>query len=537
MFQRKKWFVTSLTLMIALTIILAGCQTKSSSESAPPANSSSAQSSSAAGSAAPSETPSTGPQRGGHVTIALGADISNFDPIKGSNGGDHVMLWPVYDTLVKFTPDLQAKPGLAQHWEFIDDKTLVLYLRTGVTFQDGTPFNAEAVKFNIERINAEGSTVSDLKVIDEVEIVDDRTVKLHLNQPSPAILLAMTDRGGMMVSPTAVQQYGDDFSQHPVGAGPFKMIKHEPGGGIEYEAYADYWDKENVYLDKLSLKIIPEENSRINALRSGDIDIAAAISAQNMASLKNDSNLKLENRVSFLFLRMYVNAAMAPFDKKEVRLAVQHGINRQELIQAINFGEGEAANQAFPSGYWAHDNNVVINYDPEKSKQLLKDAGVDNVSFKLLRGPDAYSTRLAEAIKGQLEKVNITVEIEGMEPNAAVQEMLVKKTYPAMIGNWTGRADPFLTINSLYEQKSFYNVGQVSTPELDALLSEAAVTYDQNKRAELIGKISKIAILDEGYEIPLFFQPVISAMSKKVHFAEEQNLLGKALLSTLWVEQ
>lgn len=537
MTHRNKWLSAALSLVVVLTVILAGCQSKSTSGGESSASPSPAQSAPKASASTPSETPPSGPQRGGSISIAVGADISNFDPIKGSNGGDHVMLWPVYDTLVKFTPDLQTKPGLAQHWEFTDAQTLVLYLRTGVTFQDGTPFNAEAVKFNFERINAEGSTVSDLKVIEQVEVVNDSTVKLHLNQPSPAILLALTDRGGMMVSPAAVQQYGDDYSQHPVGAGPFKMIKHEPGGGIEYEAFADYWDKENVYLDKLSLKIIPEENSRINALRSGDIDIAAAISAQNMASLSKESNIKLENRVSFLFLRMYVNAAIAPFDKKEVRLAVQHGINRQELIQAINFGEGEAANQAFPSGYWAHDDSVVIEYDPEKSKQLLKDAGLDSVSFKLLRGPDAYSTRLAEAIKGQLEKANITVEIEGMEPNAAVQEMLVKKTYPAMIGNWTGRADPFLTVNSLYEKESFYNVGRVSTPELDSLLSEAAVTYDQDKRAELIGKVSKIAILDEGFEIPLFFQPVISAMNTKVHFAEEQNLLGKALLSTLWVEQ
>lgn len=151
------------------------------------------------------------PKQGGEAVIAYYTDASSYDPILGGSGADHALLWPIYDTLISFNPELEPQPGLAESWDFPDDKTMVLHLREGVTFQDNTPFDAEAVKFNIERVNSEDSTVSDLKNVERVEVVDSLTVKLHLKQPDSSLLLALSDRGGMMVSPTAVKKYGEDF--------------------------------------------------------------------------------------------------------------------------------------------------------------------------------------------------------------------------------------------------------------------------------------------------------------------------------------
>lgn len=518
----KKSLLSFLMVLVALTMVIAGCSSKTSSTDKQNTK---------------SENESQGePQHGGEITIAYAVDITNFDPIKGTTGNDHALLWPVYDTLVKFSSDMKAEPGLAKSWEIPDDKTIVLHLREGVKFQDGTPFNAEAVKFNIERTNSKDSQISDLKNISSVEVVDDHTVKLHLSQPDSSILLALSDRGGMMVSPTAINKYGADYSQHPVGAGPFKMTNHVPNGQIEYAANKDYWEKGQPYLDKITVKVIPDANSEINALKSGQVDFVPGVEAQALSSLKNDPNIVLSNQNTLAHFMLYLKGNVEPFNNKAVRLAVLYGINREELIKAINFGQGEVADQPFPKGYWAHDDSISIKYDPDKSKQLLKDAGLKKVSFTLVTYPIEYWSRLANAIKGQLEKVGINVKIETLEANAAVQKFMTDNNTDALTGSWSGRPDPQMTINSLYSKDSFYNPGKISTPELESLIKEAAATYDQDKRAELYGKISNEAIVQQGMAIPLFTTPAIHAMNKKVK-GFEPNLLGKPIFSTLWVDQ
>lgn len=520
--KRKKRFQMILLFLVTLTMVMAGCSNSTSSNSEGQTK---------------SDNDSQGkPQQGGELTIAYAVDITNFDPIKGTTGNDHALLWPVYEPLVKFTPDMKPEPGLAESWEFPDDKTMILHLRKDVTFQDGTPFNADAVKFNIERVNSKDSQISDLKSIESVEVVDDSTVKLHLAKPDSSILLALSDRGGMMVSPTAVNKYGADYSQHPVGAGPFTVSNHIPNGQIEYAAFKDYWNKEQIYLDKMTVKVIPDANSQINALKSGQVDFVPGVAAQISSSLEKNPDIVLNSENTLGHFMLYLKASVEPFNNKAVRLAVLYGIDREQLIEAINFGQGEVADQPFPKGYWAHDDSINLNYDPEKSKQLLKDAGLKDVTFTLVTYPIEYWSRLANAIKGQLEKVGITVKIETLEANAAVQKFMTDNNTDALTGSWSGRPDPQMTINSLYSKDSFYNPGKISTPELEALIAEAASTYEQDKRAELYGKISNEAIIQQGIAIPLFTTPATHAMSKKVK-GFEPNLLGKPIFSTLWVEK
>lgn len=539
--KRKSALHTLLVLLLAFALVVSGCSSKSGSDgssetSSPTGQSGQSGQDSGGNQGGSSREQSMGtPKRGGEITIAYGIDVSNFDPIKGSNGADHSLLWPVYDTLVRFTPDLQPVPGLAESWEFENDTTLVLHLRKGVTFHDGTPFNAEAVKFNIERTNAEGSLVSELKSVQSVEVVDEHTVKLHLSKPDASIIAALTDRGGMMVSPAAVQKYGDDFPQHPTGAGPYKVVKHVNGQEIVYERYENYWNPDEVYLDRITISIIGEENSRINALKTGKVQFVPGIQPQNMATLQAEKDIEVIQGTSLLYRRIYINTEMEPFTNKAVRLAVTHAINRDQLVQALNLGYGEAAHQPFPSGYWAHDPEVKIEYDPELAKKLLQDAGLQNVKFQLLRSPDPYDARLGDLLKAQLQEVGITVEVEAMEPNAAVGAFFNKQS-TALLGNWTGRVDPQLTISSLYSKNSFYNIGKAETANSERLIAEAAATYDQNKRAGLYGQIMKEVLLDEALAIPLFFPPVIYAYHKNVG-GVEHNMLGKPLFAKLWLEQ
>lgn len=512
--------LTKTFLLLALSLVIVACSSNSNEDSEDNRT---------------STTEEGTPQYGGEATFAYQTDVSNFDPIKGNAGSDHSLLWPVYETLIKFSPELEPEPGLAESWEFEDDTTLILHLREGVTFHDGTAFNAEAVKFNIERINSEDSNISDLENVKSVEVVDEYTVKLNLSQPDSSIVLALSDRGGMMVSPTAVEEYGEDYSQNPVGAGPFKVVNHVPNGEIVYEAFDEYWQEDQPYLDKMTVKIMGEENARLNALKSGEVDYAFNISAANVQSLENDPNIELKDVISVQFRMLYLNAEKEPINHKAVRQAILHGIDRDALIQAINFGSGEPAYQPFPSEYWGYDSDVKIDYNPEKAKQLLEEAGLDNVSFTLSHYSNAYDQRIAEAIQSQLAEIGIEVQLQSMELSAAVSNYFNEKEVPAFLSSWTGRPDPQMTVNNLFAAGSFYNAGSHSTDEIEDLILQASASYEQEERAELYGEISQKAILEEAIMIPLFFENRTSAMNQSLK-GYEPNLLAKPIFSTTWKE-
>ncbi|PWA09464.1 ABC transporter substrate-binding protein [Pueribacillus theae] len=518
-------FITRLLFLLAFTFVIIGCSSNSDEKASTAEKGNDG-----------TKTEEGTPKKGGEAIFAYETDVSNYDPTQGSAGSDHALLWPVYDTLIKFTPELEPEAGLAESWDFLDDKTVELKLREGVTFHDGTPFNAEAVKFNIERANSENSKVTDLKNIDSVEVVDEKTVKLHLSQPDSSILLALSDRGGMMVSPTAVKEKGEDFAQNPVGAGPYKMVKRVPNGEVVFEAYEDYWEEGKPYLDKMTVKIMADENTRINALKSGEVDYADNIKPGNVQQLKNDSNIVLKDKTSVAFRILYLNAEKEPMNNKAVRQALLYGINRDDIIQAINFGSGEPASQPFPSGYWAAGENIKVDYDPEKAKQILKDAGLEDITIKMNHYSTAYEQRIAEAIKSQLAEIGINVDLQAMELQAAVSNYFNEKEVPMFLSSWTGRPDPQITIKNLFASDSFYNAGGHSTDEIEKLISQAAGIYEQEERAKLYGEISQKALLEEAIMIPLFFEPRTSAMNQSIK-GFEPNLLGKPILSTVWKEQ
>jgi peptide/nickel transport system substrate-binding protein len=521
--MRKISKVFSLLLMVILLVISGCSKNNATSENATQQK--------------PSDNQTKAePKKGGSLVIAYDSDVSNYDPILGNSGNDHALLYPVYDTLVNYSADLVAKPGLAESWETPDDKTIILHLRKGVTFHDGTPFNADAVKFNLDRVRSQDSKVSDLSNVDTVELVDPQTVKLHLKQPDSSIILALSDRSGMMVSPDAVKKFGTDYGQNPVGTGPFKMVKWVHNGEIQLEANKDYWQKGLPYLDKITVKIMPDENTRLNALKSGQVQFYWNVSPDNTQVLKKDNNIALNSKMKVAFYNIYLNTKMAPFDKKEVRQALQFAIDRESLVKALTFNEGEAAYQTFPNDYWAANPKLKIKYDPEKSKELLKKAGLDSVSFDMFVPSTPFYQRIAEAVKGQVKEAGFNINILPMELTKGVALFFNEKQIPSNLTAWTGRPDPQQTINLLLSGKGFYNVGGETSDQKEELISKAAASYDQKEREKLYGEINQIAMVDESMTIPIMFTPSTAAMSLKV-MGFEGTLLGKPRISFLWLDQ
>lgn len=519
--------ITRIRLMFAFLAILLlfGCNAQTASDQRMGENSGTSE----------QDTAAEKPVHGGELVIGYNTDPSSFDPILGNAGSDHVLLYPIYDTLIRFDSNLQPQPGLAKSWEIEDDTTIVLHLQEGVVFHDGTPFDAEAVKFNLERVNSEESRVSDLKNLEKVEVVDSHTVKLHLKQADSSIILALSDRTGMMVSPTAVEKYGQDYTHHPSGTGPFKLVSYERNNEIRYEAFEDYWEEGLPYLDKLTIKIMPDENTRINALKSGQIDLSFPMSPANLEALEKDPSLVVNSHPEVAYHKIYLNTTKPPFDNKKVRQALNYAIDREALVKAVTFGRAEPFYQPFPKGYWANDPSIIIPYDPEKAKQLLQEAGVENVAFDMPYYPSGSYERLAQAIRGQLEKVGIEVRLLPMELTKGVSEYFQEKRHPSYLSRWTGRPDPQQTVNLIFSSDGYYNTGGQSTEELEELLKQAASTYDQNERSKLYGEIARIGILEEAMHIPLLSEPGTAVMTKKV-MGYQPNLLGKPVFSFLWIK-
>lgn len=522
MFKGKKGLIGSFMFLFVLAIVV-GCSGSDESSS----NSDVEQSSDGT------------PQAGGEVVIGVPADFINLDPILSTSGEDYPFVWAIYDTLITYNSDLEMQPGLAESWEFPDDKSLILHLKKGVKFHDGTDFDAEAVKFNIERANSEDSVIPDLRTVEEVEVIDSHTVKLHLSEPNAAILLALTERPGLIASPTAIEKYGDDFQRNPVGTGPFKFVSHVPNGEVVFEKNEDYWKEDEPYVDKLIFKVMQQETTRISALKSGEVDIIAGISPFSFDSLESDANIKImQPKSSHRSKGIVFNASLPPFDNKKFRQAVTHAIDREIIAQTLTNGQGEPMYQIFPNDFWAADPDLKIDYDPEKAKQLLAESGIENPSFTMLVSQqDIYEPMFSDIIKEQLFDVGIEVKTETLEGTAAYQKMWAEAEAQAMSSGTAGKPDPHLLMEIWVIAESFFNAGNQTTPEFDKLILEANSIQDQDERAKIYHEINRMQALDEVVNIiPVMSTPIIYAMNEKVH-GFEPNGLGKSNYNSVWKEK
>ena len=226
------------------------------------------------------------------LRVAYPQDVSSLDPVRGNAGTDHAVLWTMYDTLINWDPaTLEPTPGLAESWDQSDPNVLALTLREGVKFHDGTDFNAEAVKYNLERAAAEGSNiVTDVASIESVEVVDDTHVNINLKAPNSALLLILSDRAGMMVSPTAAEEAAGDLSLAPVGAGGWSFVEWRRGASVTVERFEDYWDASAVRAPEIVFSVITDPTTRVTALNSGQQDFVVDVPPSSAESVENSAS-------------------------------------------------------------------------------------------------------------------------------------------------------------------------------------------------------------------------------------------------------
>ncbi|MPY95797.1 MAG: hypothetical protein GEV08_22905 [Acidimicrobiia bacterium] len=480
------------------------------------------------------------PVQGGNLRVVHYSNPSSLDPIAGGSGGDHVSLYPLYDRLVNFEPDtMQALPGLAESWEFTDPQTLVFQLRQGVTFHDGTPFDAAAVKFNLERAKSgEVSRVkAELESVDSVEATATHEVTLHLNRPDSALVLIFADRTGMMVSPTAAQAAGADFSLSPVGTGPFKFVEWLPNDRLELEAYEGYWQDGKPYVDTLTMRYMTDSQTGNNALLAGEADFKVRVEPADVESLERQSGITIASGPSLYTWMCYLNFAQAPFDNVKARQAFNIALDREELNTGMLFGQGEPATQIFPPNYWAYQDGVEDPWphDAEAAKALLAEAGLEGTDVRgLILDAPGYA-RMGEIVQAQVNAAGFNMTLETMEVGAGSKAYFEDNGHDTLCAAWTGRPDPIQPFTGAFSSAGYYNAGKYQPEGFDQLIADATVSADPEERAAAFEPLMQV-VSDEALYAPLVHAPAIDGMRENVH-GYVPNLYGKPDVSFLWLSE
>lgn len=427
--------------------------------------------------------------------------ITTLDPHKATGAGYNVWLFPVYDRLVHVGPDGTTQPGLATDWQFSDDGlTLTMSLRDGVTFHDGTPFDAEAVKANIERGQTlETSAVSaDLAIFTSVEVVDPLTVALTLAAPNSTAPLVLSERAGAIASPAAF----DTLDLQPVGAGMFTVTAFEPSVSATFARYDSYWDPDVVQVAGMEFTTIADSLQRANALKSGELD-ATLLDAPQVSDAES-AGLNVDSASNYLFFHLQMNRTRAGLDDVRVRQALNYAIDREALAEGLFFGLADPAYQPYPAGSpgYVQAMDAVYSYDPDRAMELLAEAGQEDLTFEIVTLNIPSYVQLAEAVQGQLAVVGVTAEI--VETTNVSQTFYVDATGDTTVIQWTGRPDPAITAQQLYTDGGFSNPGRHSTPEVMAAYNEVVAATDAASRAAADEKLTT-ALVEQAMDVPLYF--------------------------------
>ena len=464
---------------------------------------------------------------GGDLRMAVSADASSLDPQSGPSGTDHIILYPMYDTLIDFDPETtEPRPGLAQAWEFTDPTTLRLELQPDVQFHDGTDMDAEAVKASLERFQEVGAHL-DLAVVESIDVVDELTVELNLAQPDSSIVLVLADRAGMVVSPSAAEEHGDEFETNPVGAGPFQFVEWREGDQISMERFEDYWQEDLPYLDSIRMDVLTDRGAATNAILGGEIHFSDSLDHAQRDQL-DAGDLVVQADNSVWVQMMYLNMSHEPLDDVRVRQAINYAINREDVLQAATGGAGEVARSPVPSTHWAYDpaTEDAWEHDPDRARELLEEAGVaDGFEISGTFMTDATDLRRNEVIQAQLEEVGIQYDLNPMDLTQGVTEFFEEQSFDVAQYAWSGRPDPGQTYFRLFAAESYQNPGDVAIDGMEQAINAAVEVEDIDERAERYADVNELMVESAPW-VPLYFQANLTAHVPELR-NYEPNLLGK----------
>ncbi len=481
------------------------------------------------------------------LIFARGGDSVSLDYASVTDGESSRVTKQIYETLIEFDEDsFEIGPGLAEDWDVSDDGlTFTFQLREGVTFHDGTNFNAEAVKINFERwadpdheynFADEGYAYSvygqqfggfkgdDGHVIDEINVLGDHEVEFVLSEQLGSFIQNMGMSYFAMTSPAAFEEYGSEINENPVGTGPFQFVSWSRDDSIVLEKYEDYWQEGLPKLDQVIFQVIPDNAARLTALRSGEIDIMDGLNPDDVEMIESEPELTVFERATNNIGYLGFNMDKEPFDDPLVRHAFNHAIDKEALITSLYAGLAEPAKNLIPPGYMGYNDSIEeYAYDPDEAQALLDEAGhADGLEFDLWTMPVARPympdpERAAEVIQANFAEIGVTANIVSMEWATYLERTEQGEQDVFMLG-WSGvNGDPDYFFSNLLHgsaipggNRTFYR-----SDEVDDLFDSAKVSVEEEERIALYEEAQEV-IHEDAPLVPLVHTTPVLAGSDRV---------------------
>lgn len=450
------------------------------------------------------------------ISIAMKADPKTLDPQKSIDTMSNKSITLIYDTLLDLDENLNLKPNLAESWERLDDCNVVFHLKKGVKFHNGEELKAEDVKFTLERAASSPQTLYLFKPITKVTVIDDYTVQVTTDKPFGALLNNLAAVQGGIVSKKAVLEYGDDYVNHPVGTGQYKLKEWLPGNRIVFEGFKDAYQGAPNF-EELTYLTIPEVSNRMIALETGEVDVAFDIGIMDKETIENSNNLELVEVESPALLYLGFDQTNPICQNKKLREAIAYAIDNQTFVDVVFRGSAVAGDSPLPKASPAYNGNVKkYNQDIEKAKKLLAEAGYPNgLDIELWCMDDGPRVDMCVIIQDQLKKIGINVEIKIFEFGAYVSKTALPNKELYFL-SWNSSGDGDVALYPLFHSsqhgapgnRSFY-----SNKEVDKLLDKARVSVDEEERKSLYKEVQNI--LQEDLAIYALAYPKINLAKNK----------------------
>jgi peptide/nickel transport system substrate-binding protein len=473
-------------------------------------------------------------KNGGKLVIALSAEPDALDPTLSRSLYSRYVFQAMCQKLYDVDEKAQVVPQLATALPTTssDGRTVTIPLRSDARFADGTQLDSAAVKATLQRhlTNSRSARKSELGPIEAVDTPDAHTVVVRLKQPFAPLLGALTDRAGMIMSPKALSDLGDNFASAPVCVGPFKFAKRVPQNSIDVVRDPNFYDAAKVHLDAISWHILSDASIRAANLRSDDAQVADSVSTQDVASLQADSSVSVLQSQSLGYQGLTFNIGNVdgvgttpkPINRPiaqnaKVRQAFEHAIDRKALVQAVFNGiPAVACSPVSPaSPFSSPEAQTCPAHDPAKAKQLLTEAGVQTpyqVTMLASNTPDTL--RLAQALQAMVKDGGFDLKINPVEYSSLLDEQ-DRGNFELLQLGWSGRIDPDANITSFVGTGGSQNVAGYSNPQLDTVLTQARQSNDLEERKKLYGQAVTILQQDDAL-IYLYRQRNLTAVSKKI---------------------
>lgn len=454
------------------------------------------------------------------IIYAATSDVVGLSPTLTNDSVSSNVIEQVYEKLFVRNPEtMEIEPKLAESYETPDDLTWVIKLKEDVTFHDGTPFNAEAVKYSFDKLRdpeTAAPRASLLEPVDEVNVLEEYTVEIKTKYPYGPLLAALSHANAAIISPTADEK--QDLMQDPVGTGPFKFVSWNTGDEVVLEKNEDYWAGAPA-LDKVTLKVVPEISTAISMLQTGEVSFIDGLPSEQISRIESLENVDIIKKEGTPVYYLTFNHSLERNKDPEFRKAVASAIDRDAFVEKLNGlgirNDSILGPQVF--GYDEEASNAGTAYDVEAAKKLVEENGYDSEPIKLLTANRDNFVLMAEIVQAQLTEAGFNVEIETMEW-ATFLDTARTGAYDMTFLSWsnvTGDGSEMFYPNFHSDNVGNSNRAQYSNPEFDKLVEESRTTIEENERKEILNE-ANLAMLEDNAAIVMYHGIVTAATDQSI---------------------